>query len=101
MGIREVKRELDPLTSAQLFLPVLTLSFFLLVPLIYMVARAFFHKGSLSLYYFSSLLENPDFIRNPPNLNFLRVSNTSLGTFMFIGDMGPDLGILMNSIVVS
>ena len=101
MGIREIKRELDPLTSAQLILPVLILSFFLLVPLTYMVARAFFHRGSLSLYYFSSLLENPDFIRNPPNFNFLRVSNTSLGTFMFIGDIGPDLGILPNSILVS
>ncbi len=98
---KRLKRELDSLTTTQLSASLFILIFFLIVPLFYMVIRAFFHNGRLSSYYFQALLSDPNFVTYPPNLNFAYMSRTSLGTFLFVGNRGPDFGVLFNSLFVA
>lgn len=99
--LRELKRELDSLTIVQLSIVVLILGVFLVLPVSFMILRAFFYKGSLSLYYFQSLLSSGTFIKIPPELRWIELAETPYGKILIIGRRGPNFGILLNSLFVS
>ncbi|RLE92547.1 MAG: iron ABC transporter permease [Thermoprotei archaeon] len=99
--LRELKRELDSLTIVQLSIVVLILGVFLVLPVSFMILRAFFYKGSLSLHYFQSLLSSGTFIKIPPELRWIELAKTPYGKILIIGRRGPNFGILLNSLFVS
>jgi len=97
----KLKRELDNLTLIQLFLASFLLIVFFLIPIFYLMWKAFVYKGSISLQNFVFIFSSQDFILWPPNLNFVESASTPLGNFILIGLRGPDFGIILNSIVSS
>lgn len=97
----QLRRELDSLTSWQILVAVLFLVLFLFSPLVFMMWRAFYREGSITTYYFQSVVQDPDFLKMNPELTLFVIRDTPLGSFIFIGDRGPDFGILLNSVLVS
>ena len=79
LNIKLIKRELDPLTVTQLIIVGLILGAFLVLPVSFMILRAFFHKGSLSLYYFESLVAGGDFIKTKPETSWIELVRTPQG----------------------
>ena len=101
MNIAALKRELDPLTIVQVTIVVSMLAFFLLTPVIFMIIRAFNYNGNPSLYYFQSLIQDPDFIKFPPELTWYEYRSTAFGDILIIGRIGPDFGLILNTIFIS
>jgi len=101
MNIAALKREMDLLTIAQVTIVVSMLTFFLLTPVIFMIIRAFNYNGNPSLYYFQSLIQDPDFIKFPPELTWYEYRSTAFGDILIIGRIGPDFGLILNTIFIS
>ena len=99
--LTKLGKRIDVLIALQLIISLSILTIFLLFPVIYMIVRAFIYNGRFSLYYFQVLFSSPDFIKIPPNLNFYELVNTPYGPVLIIGDLGPDFGIVLNSIFVA
>ena len=99
--LKELKRELDRLTVIQLAIVTAILGTFLILPVSFMILRAFFYKGSPSLYYFQSLLASGTFIKIPPELKWIELAETPYGKILIIGRRGPNFGIFLNSLFVS
>lgn len=101
MKLQKLKRELDHLTLIQLSLASFLLVVFFLIPIFYLMWKAFVYRGSVSLQNFIFIFSSSDFILWPPNLNLVEFASTPLGNFILIGSRGPDFGIILNSIFSS
>ncbi|OGD54624.1 hypothetical protein A3K81_04530 [Candidatus Bathyarchaeota archaeon RBG_13_60_20] len=94
--MERLRRELDPLTTAQTTIGYLVLVGFLVAPLASLVLQAFMYSGGLSLNWFIDILSSPEY-----------VSLSSRGGFLFEvrrGVMyiwGYDHGIILNSLTVA
>ncbi len=112
--LRRVKREFDSLTIAQLVFVLFILIFFLFLPVFSILFKAFIFHGHLSAQYIKETFSDPNMIKWPPNLQFVKVVHrykletlpngsrvlVPLNTIV-IGAEGPDFGYILNSLFVS
>ncbi len=114
LNLKGLRREFDSLTSTQVFIVIVILVLFLLLPILSILYKGFVSDGHLTLSYVQQTFSDPEMIKYPPNTNFMKY----IRIFKFqllpngsrilvpinvlsIGSEGPDFGYILNSIFVS
>ncbi|WP_297490758.1 iron ABC transporter permease [Thermococcus sp.] len=92
----------EPLVATSYLFPLLYLLFFLIIPVLAMLAIAFTYNGSLSLHWFREIFSfNSDYIKLPSTWSlFQSVKMPGTGETLYI-IQGLDFGIVLNSIIVA
>jgi ABC-type Fe3+ transport system permease subunit len=94
--LNRLRRELDPLTTAQTILGYFVLLAFLVAPLASLVVQAFQYSGGLSLNWFADILSSPEYVSLQARGG--RLFEVRRG-IMYI--WGYDYGIILNSLIVA
>ena len=95
-SVTAIKRELDPLTIAQTSSSFLFFLLFLIVPILSILGTAFVRYSELSLYWFTEIFSDPEYISLTPRGGYLFEIHRNV---MYI--WGYDYGIVLNSLIVA
>ncbi len=91
----------EPLVATSYLFPLLYLLFFLIIPVLAMLAIAFTYNGGISLHWFKEVLTNSNYVKFPPDGSLVqRVIMPGTGERLYIIN-GLDFGIVLNSVVVA
>ncbi|MCD6485337.1 MAG: iron ABC transporter permease [Candidatus Odinarchaeota archaeon] len=108
--LKEIKREMDPLSWTQLTLVTVVFTLFMIYPLFSVMYTAFFYGGEFSLIYFQILFSDPFYwplqVTFTDTFPFVAVNFRVTGQFILIGGDtlyvgGVDLGVIMNSLFIA
>ncbi|ACS33589.1 ABC transporter permease [Thermococcus gammatolerans] len=92
----------EPLVISSYLFPLLYLVFFLIIPVLAMLAIAFTYNGSVSLHWFREIFTwNSDYMKLPSSWHLIQsVKMPGTGETLYIIE-GLDFGIILNSIIVA
>jgi len=92
----------EPLVISSYLFPLLYLVFFLIIPVLAMLAIAFTYNGSISLHWFKEIFTwNSDYMSLPSSWDLVQtVKMPGTGETLYIIE-GLDFGIILNSIIVA
>ncbi|EEB73261.1 iron ABC transporter permease [Thermococcus sp. AM4] len=92
----------EPLVISSYLFPLLYLVFFLIIPVLAMLAIAFTYNGSISLHWFKEIFTwNSDYMSLPSSWDLVQtVKMPGTGETLYLIE-GLDFGIILNSIIVA
>ena len=94
--------ELEPLVLSSYLFPLLYLVFFLIIPVLAMLAIAFTYNGGISLHWFKEIFTwNSDYMKLPSSWDLVQtIKIPGTGETLYVIE-GLDFGIILNSIIVA